>query len=295
MTLLEIDAFLAVVKTGSITAASEQLFITQPSLSRRILALENELGYPLLERGKGIRMVRLTQKGKAFVTIANKWKMLWQETENIAKLDESLNLNVVGIGSLITYVFPEVFRKFLKENENVNLSIQSQHSLEAYSFIESGLADVAFTSAAMYSKNVKAVPAFREPMCLVAGKKVKLPSELHPSKLNVSNEIRVPWSPEFEIWHDYWFGASPKPRVRLDQMSVMEYFLEDNSTWAIAPVTVAEKITEMADIGIFRMKGAPPDRVIYYLSGNQPKEITGQLLLLLEQEMLKVEGVISYL
>ena len=43
MTLLEIESFLAVVKAGSITTAAQKLYITQPALSRRIQALEQEL------------------------------------------------------------------------------------------------------------------------------------------------------------------------------------------------------------------------------------------------------------
>ena len=46
MTELELEAFLAVVRTGSITAAARSLYVTQPALSRRIRALEEELGIP---------------------------------------------------------------------------------------------------------------------------------------------------------------------------------------------------------------------------------------------------------
>lgn len=67
MTNLEIEAFLAVVRLGSITAAAQAIFITQPALSRRLQTLEEELGYPLFRRGKGQRNIQLTEEGKAFV------------------------------------------------------------------------------------------------------------------------------------------------------------------------------------------------------------------------------------
>jgi len=51
MTLSEIEAFLAVIKYGTISAASEKLFISQPALSRRIHAIEEELGYGLFCEG----------------------------------------------------------------------------------------------------------------------------------------------------------------------------------------------------------------------------------------------------
>lgn len=52
MTELEIDAFLNIVKYGSITKAAEILYISQPALSRRIKSLESELQYKLFIRQK---------------------------------------------------------------------------------------------------------------------------------------------------------------------------------------------------------------------------------------------------
>lgn len=295
MTALEIDAFLAIVKTGNITAAAEQLYVTQPALSRRIAALEKELGYNLMERGKGIREIKLTEKGKAFIAVAHKWKILWNETGKISRLDNNLNLNVTSIGSLLTYIFPQAFQKLLNSNKNLRLSIQNHHSYEAYSFIENGLTDIAFISDAMYCKNVQTVPAFREPMVFVASKNVNPPTEIHPAKLNVAHEIRIPWSPQFNIWHDYWFGAFAKPKVILDQMSMMEYFLDSHDNWAIVPVSVARKIATAVDIEVRQIEEAPPDRMIYYILTKQPKAIVKTLLQLLHEEVKNIKGITSYL
>ena len=64
MTEREIEAFLTIVRTGSISAAAEVLYVTQPALSRRIRALEQELGYQLFIRKKGLRNVGLTAEGR---------------------------------------------------------------------------------------------------------------------------------------------------------------------------------------------------------------------------------------
>lgn len=294
MTILEIDAFLMAVKTGSITAAAEQLYVTQPALSRRIAALERELGYSLMERGRGIRAIKLTEKGKAFITVAHKWKLLWSETNRISKLDGNLTLNISAIGSLLTY-FPSIFRKFLKNNKDLSLCVQNHHSYEAYSLIEGGLMDIAFISDAMYSKNVETIPAFREPMLFVAGKKGNFQTDIHPSKLDISHEIKIPWNPQFDIWHDYWFNSFAKPRVMLDQMSMMEYFLDNQDNWAIVPVSVAVKIAKAVDIEVREMEDGPPDRIIYYILRKQPKEAVKCLLQLLDEQIKGIEGIISYL
>lgn len=96
----------------------------------------------------------------------------------------------------------------------------------------------------MYSKNVETIPAFREHMVFVAGKNVQISTKIHPSKLDVAHEIKIPWSPQFDVWHDYWFNAFAKPRVILDQMSMMEYFLDSQDNWAVVPISVAIRIAK---------------------------------------------------
>ena len=56
VTLTQLHAFLAVVRRGSVTAAAEELVVTQPSVSAAVAALERELGVTLTERaGRTLR------------------------------------------------------------------------------------------------------------------------------------------------------------------------------------------------------------------------------------------------
>lgn len=66
MELNQLHYFVAVAKTENITKAAQNLFITQPALSRVILRLENELGTPLFDR-KGGRLL-LNDRGKVFLS-----------------------------------------------------------------------------------------------------------------------------------------------------------------------------------------------------------------------------------
>ena len=63
-----LEAFVAVAGTLNFTKAAEQLFITQPALSRLIAALEAELGIKLLSRTT--RTVELTEAGKLLLPLA---------------------------------------------------------------------------------------------------------------------------------------------------------------------------------------------------------------------------------
>lgn len=63
MTLLQIEYFLKTVETGSISKAAAELYISQPTISRSITALEREFGVQLLFREKTIS---LTGAGERF-------------------------------------------------------------------------------------------------------------------------------------------------------------------------------------------------------------------------------------
>jgi DNA-binding transcriptional LysR family regulator len=69
VTLTQLTAFLAVVRRGSVTAAAEELVVTQPSVSAAVAALERELGVQLTERAG--RTLAPTAAGRAYIPYAS--------------------------------------------------------------------------------------------------------------------------------------------------------------------------------------------------------------------------------
>src|SRR5436305_9013903 len=69
VTLTQLAAFLAVARRGSVTAAAEELVVTQPSVSAAVSALERELGVALTERAG--RTLAPTAAGRAYMPYAS--------------------------------------------------------------------------------------------------------------------------------------------------------------------------------------------------------------------------------
>lgn len=61
MELRTLRYFVTVVREGSITAAAKSLHVTQPTLSRQLAALEDELGHLLYQRNR--KGIELTEQG----------------------------------------------------------------------------------------------------------------------------------------------------------------------------------------------------------------------------------------
>ena len=66
LNLKQLEAFCAVVERGGFTAAAEALYLAQSTVSGHILALEKDIGVPLLVRS-GKRRITLTEEGRALL------------------------------------------------------------------------------------------------------------------------------------------------------------------------------------------------------------------------------------
>ena len=295
MTNPEIEAFLAVVRYGTVSAAAEHLFVTQPALTRRIQTLEEEIGYPLFARQKGVREARLTREGEDFLPIAEKWRRLWAETGAVLGKKKQRQLNLASVGSVSHYIFPEVFQRFLGENPEYHLNFHQYHSHEAYGYVERKMTDLAFVSDQRYARSLQVRPAFSEPFVLAGGTALSDPGgEVFVEELDPAAEIRLPWNGDCDQWHIRCFPDSVYPLVFLDQMSLMEEFLTDR-TWAVVPVTVASRL-EKKGIRIRRLKGGPPRRIIYSLVHEENENpLIGRFLFQLDRHLRAFEGVESWL
>ncbi|VAW64594.1 Cys regulon transcriptional activator CysB [hydrothermal vent metagenome] len=154
MDIQNLSAFIAVNERRSFSRAAEQLFITQPAVSKRISALESELNTPLFDRiGKTIR---LTAAGQALLPSA---------LRILAELDESkraianLNDNVSGKLSIATshhiglHRLPPVLRSFTHKYPEVDLDIRFMDSEEACHCVLRG--EVELATATLPEQNWK--------------------------------------------------------------------------------------------------------------------------------------------
>ncbi len=135
--------FLTVAKEGNITKAAEALHITQPTLSRQLMDLENELGTELLIRGK--RHITLTAAGALFQQRAQEIAALLEKTQrDIASRDGEIG-GIVSVGCVETVasrLLPEVVEKFHVRYPMVRYEIYSANGDDIRDKIDSGHIDM---------------------------------------------------------------------------------------------------------------------------------------------------------
>lgn len=96
MELRVLRYFLAVAREENITRAAETLHITQPSLSKQLMELEQELGKQLFIRGK--RKITLTEEGVLLRKRADEILMLCEKTEKEVAQNSDIIGGVISIG-----------------------------------------------------------------------------------------------------------------------------------------------------------------------------------------------------
>ena len=293
MNQAEVDAFLAIVESGSLTRAAQKLYLTQSTLSSRLDCLEKELGAPLLIRKKGIRRVELTEAGKKMVPVAKKWKKLWQETKEIIWKEDRQTMFLSTIQSVQTYLMGPVYRDFLDRADNCDMCILALDSGDTYKLIESGELEAGLIANPGYSRTVASIPLFQEPMCFVCGAGSSYGGPVHPASLSVRNEIYLEWHPEFVLWHTYWFGDGRRCRVETDNMQLLEQLIEQDEYWSVLPKSAALSMEGRMDVRILPIEDGPEDRVVYLLLKHKedcPPSV--RILLQMLKEYLEKLGIL---
>ena len=139
--------FTTIARTNSIAAASEELYVSSPSLSYAIKSLEQELGAPLfITSNKG---AFLTEYGRLFLPYAvNALEFLDNGVSELSHaIEEKQVINVASTGSVIVEQVPWYVKQFslTKEGQQAKINIQMYSATECIQMVESGYCDVAFT------------------------------------------------------------------------------------------------------------------------------------------------------
>lgn len=135
--------FLAVAKEGNITRAAESLHITQPTLSRQLMELEENMGTELFIRGK--RQIMLTDSGILFQQRAKEIVQLYDKTRReMAEQNDLLGgtVSIACVESIVSNLLPEVLIEFSKQYPMVKYELYSADGNDIREKIDRGDIDI---------------------------------------------------------------------------------------------------------------------------------------------------------
>ncbi len=141
-------AFCEVVHSGSITLAAQKLFLSQPSVTLQIQAMERELGVTVFERRGPV--LKLTPDGETLYALA---KPLVEGIDGLeqnfaaqhGKLDSG-ELNIGAGESTILYILPEPVQRFVTAHPGIQLKIHNETGRDGLKMLRADEIDFAVGS-----------------------------------------------------------------------------------------------------------------------------------------------------
>ncbi len=125
------QGFLEVARRGNVSRAAEAMYVSQPTLTARLHALESELGEKLFVRTR--QGMRLTDAGRAFLPFAERATQAVREgREAIAELNSGSagHLVLAAAPAVSTYVLPPLLERFAAAHPRVEVAVRTGHSEE---------------------------------------------------------------------------------------------------------------------------------------------------------------------
>lgn len=148
MTIIQLEYLLAVANCGSFSLAAERCFVTQPSLSMQIKALEEELGVVLLDRSK--KPIVPTSVG---VVILEQARQTLNSYNNIRETVVSMRGETAGkmrlgvIPTIAPYLLHKFIPTFVREFPKVELEIHEMVTAEIIEALKHDRIDAALVAS----------------------------------------------------------------------------------------------------------------------------------------------------
>lgn len=237
--------FLVLAESLNFSKAAEQLFVTQPSLSKAIRDLEDNLGLPLFERTT--RHVRLTAGGAQLVAVARSvvgayeagLKRLRSSAEREAK-----HLGIAAFPSIASVLLPNVCAALEIRHAGSRISVVDCSNTMAVGHVLRYQVDFAIASVAPSHPDLDYEEVVRDRFVLLAnrrwGKRLKPVTRLDemvslPLVTMTDNSTAMRYISAAYLQR----GTEFRPKMQFDQLGTVAAFVEEGLGVAVLPYLAA--------------------------------------------------------
>lgn len=260
MQLNELRTFLAIIETGSLIKASEQLNVTQSTVTARLKSLESEIGQSLINRQKS--GVSLTAAGVRFQRYASTITNLWRQARQETSLPDALS-TVCNIGchpDLWPALGNAFFDYIRREVPQVALSVWQGSSVDMRGWMDNGLVDFTITHSSNVGQEQEIVQSLDDQLVLVSTQKDS-PITFDPKYFFVEA------GEEFGRVHAATFADANTARISFGSATLgLEYLLSEGGS-AYLPLRLARP--HIASGAIYILDKAPTFERRAYLIVNK--------------------------
>jgi molybdate transport repressor ModE-like protein len=251
--IAQLEALIAVARTGSISAAAEELSISQPAVTGRIQGLERTLGANLFVRTR--TGSRLTEAGRALLPHAE--RAMTAVGAGRRAVGDVLSgsggrLTIGAAPAVSTYVLPAVLHRFQSEHPLVQLSVRSGHSEEVLDMVLREEVEVGLMRPIQHAE-VTSTPLYEDRLVLVVhrGHPFGARGEIRMDQMATEHLILFDRTSSYHELTSSIFrqaGIDPRGYLEVDNIDAAKRMVEQRLGIALLPLTSVQ-----AEIGLGRL------------------------------------------
>lgn len=245
----DLPVLVAFVRTGSVTAAADELGIPQPSASRALSRLSSRLDMKLtVARGRG-RVP--TDAGEALAAAASEALTLIDDGISAAAQAAQAYRTTVGVAyqtALGERYMPKAIARFTRRFPGVRFELTSGSRAHCMESVTTGVSDIALVADAEAPEGLSATSLFSEPLFAVVGTQhpfTRLERPVRPDEL--ARESLIVLGPEFGLYDSVQNILSREAPVLKEAMQVGDSRLARGLAASGVGITIMPPSTSHAD------------------------------------------------
>lgn len=168
MKLKQMEVFVAVAETKSFSGAAKKLYLTQPTVSAHICALEKELNAKLFDRNT--REVCLTDQGVQLYQYAREMIFLENRIQELFLSDqekEKRHLIIAASTIPFQYLLPDILAKFQADYPDDLFEVRESDSTEVIEEVVNHTADIGFTGTIVENEACCYLPFYEDELVIL--------------------------------------------------------------------------------------------------------------------------------
>ena len=169
MDFRDLESLIKVADLRSFSKAAEALYLTQPTISGHIQALEQELGIRLMDRAKA--GVTLTQAGQIIYDYAKRLLDVRQEAKEAIDAFTGLIRGSITIGGSTIpgeFILPALVGRFKKDYPGISISLKVGDTLTICNQVLTGEVELAVVGAKLFENRINYLKHYKDEIALVA-------------------------------------------------------------------------------------------------------------------------------
>lgn len=262
MELGQLEAFIQVANHRGFSRAAEVLFLTQPSVTARIQALEKELGETLFERSG--RTVRLTDAGTTFYEYAQRALKEVQEGRDALESLRKTDAGSLRLGSALTvsaYVLPKILKTFRARYPGVDVSVRTGRSDHVLEMVLNDEVQVGLVRSLVH-QDIETVHLYDDEVVLVTDTRHPFAQTRSASVEDVARQSLIFFdrgSSYYGLIHGFFRDAGIVARhaMELDSMEATKMMVEEGLGIAILPRVSVERELKLGLLVEVEITGVP--------------------------------------